>query len=297
MSSDFNQNFGGCDHDFLPAGKAKYIRVPARGVNDFRALLADPEKHWKPEYSAYEIAHSWWEADQLHHGFPPAVQKVLDATNSSTLSSSPMGNSPLGHLRPLTILPEVKTPLPPAGRRRTQTDLWVLATPPIAAFAHLGLDEDPDWIDIDPSIGYARGGSRELVSIAVEGKVDEDFGPLMSDWLKNASEGKKTRLQFLRHRLGLDLETLPREIRYQLLHRAVAALIEAERFCAKHAVMLVHSFDPNDSGFGHYQAFVNLLGGDARVNQVVSVGERSGIQLHFAWVRDLPRSKRLDASK
>ena len=57
MSSDFNQNFGGCDHDFLPAGKAKYIRVPARGVNDFRALLADPEKHWKPEYSAYEIAH------------------------------------------------------------------------------------------------------------------------------------------------------------------------------------------------------------------------------------------------
>lgn len=171
MSSDFNQNFGGCDHDFLPAGKAKYIRVPARGVNDFRALLADPEKHWKPEYSAYEIAHSWWEADQLHHGFPPAVQKVLDATNSSTLSSSPMGNSPLGHLRPLTILPEVKTPLPPAGRRRTQTDLWVLATPPIAAFAHLGLDEDPDWIDIDPSIGYARGAPENLFLLLLRGKL------------------------------------------------------------------------------------------------------------------------------
>lgn len=296
MSNDFNQIPCGRDHDFLPAGKAKHIRVPARGVNDFRALLADPELHWREEYSACDLANAWWDADQLHHGFPLAVQKVLDATNSSSLSSSPFGNSPLGHLRPVIILPEVKTPLP-GGRRCTQTDLWVLATPPIAAFAHLGLDEDPDWTEIDPSIGHARVGHRELVSIAVEGKVRESFGPVMSDWLKNASEGKKTRLQFLCHRLGLDLEMLPGEIRYQLLHRTVAALIEAERFCAKHAVMLVHSFDPGDSGFGDYQAFVKLLGGgEALVNQVVSVGERSGIQLHFAWVKDLPRSKRLPAA-
>jgi len=273
-----------CNDDLNPeviptAGTANYIRVPARGVDDFRALLADPVRHWKEDRSASKLAHSWWKADQDRGGFPPVVQDVLNASSVASLKS----------LKPVTIFPEVKSVLP-GGNRCSQTDLWVLASRPIAPFAHLGDDEDPDWISMDANIPYAFPELRELVSIAVEGKVDEDFGQLMSDWLKNASPGKQLRLAFLCHRLGLAAESLHGSIRYQLLHRTVAALIEAERFCAKHALMLVHSFDQNDSGFGDYEAFVALLGGKAAINQVTTIGERSGIQLHLAWVRDLPTS-------
>jgi len=273
-----------CDDDPNPevipiAGTANYIRVPARGVDDFRALLADPILHWKEACSAYELAHSWWNADQDQGGFPPAVRDVLNASDVTSLKS----------LKPVTIFPEVKSVLP-GGNRCSQTDLWVLASRPIAPFAHLGDDEDPDWISMDANSTYAFPAPRELVSIAVEGKVRESFGPLMSDWLKNASPNKHLRLRFLCHRLGLTVESVPGSIRYQLLHRTVAALIEAERFCAKHALMLVHSFDSNDSGFGDYEAFVALLGGTAAINQVTTIGERSGIQLHLAWVRDRPQS-------
>lgn len=273
-----------CNEDLNPeviptAGTARHIRVPAGGIDDFRALLADPILHWKKGRSAYELAHSWWKADQHRGGFPPAVRDVLNASGVTSLKS----------LKPVTIFPEVKSVLP-GGNRCSQTDLWVLASRPVAPFAHLGDDEDPDWISIDANSTYAFAEPRELVSIAVEGKVREDFGPLMSDWLKNASLGKQSRLRFLCHRLGLTVESLPGSIRYQLLHRTVSALIEAEKFCVKHALMLVHSFDPNDCGFRDYQAFASLLGAEAAANSVVSAGERSGIQLHLAWVRDMPTS-------
>jgi len=287
----------GCNEDQNPeqipgAGAARYIRVPARGVEDIQALL--PAEHWRPGYSAYELAHSWWDADQFHNGFPPNVRAVLNTS----------GEPLLQHLRPLMIFPEFKTELPAKGNC-SQTDLWILATPPFIPFTHSDDDfaeDNADWTKIDPSIGFAQVGPRELVSIAVEGKVLESFGPVMADWLKNASSGKLLRLRFLCHRLGIDADiflnpavqldpkTFPGSIRYQLIHRTAAALIEAERFCAKHAVMLVHSFDPSDSGFSDYEAFVALLRGTAAINQVVTIGERSGIRLHLAWVRDKPKS-------
>lgn len=273
MSNAFNEDQ---NSETIPTvGAANFIRVPARGVDDFRALLADPVRHWKEDRSASKLAHSWWKADQDHGGFPPVVQDVLNVSSVASLKS----------LKPVTIFPEVKSVLP-GGNRCSQTDLWVLASRPIAPFAHLGDDEDPDWISMDANTTYALSEPRELVSIAVEGKAREGFGPLLSDWLKNASPEKHLRLRFLCHRLGLNVESLPGSIRYQLLHRTVAALIEAERFCAKHALMLVHSFDLTDCGFRDYEAFAALLGGEAAVNSVVSIGERSGIQLHLAWVRD-----------
>ena len=41
-------------------------------------------------------------------------------------------------------------------------------------------------------------------------------------------------------------------IRYQLLHRAASAMVEARRFNAAHAMMLVHSFSPSDEWFDDY---------------------------------------------
>jgi len=153
----------------------------------------------------------------------------------------------------LLALPEHQVHLP-GGSRPSQNDIWVLA----------------------------RAGN-DLVSIAVEGKVAEPFGPTLGVWLDRASSGKATRLAFLRTSLGLT-EQVPGTVRYQLLHRSASAVIEAKRFGAAHAVMLVHSFSQAHQWFEDYAAFAALFGAEVAVDRVVSVGERDGVQLHLGWV-------------
>ncbi|MEN8133880.1 MAG: hypothetical protein ABFS45_27725 [Pseudomonadota bacterium] len=50
------------------------ILIPARNADDWKKLLADPEKHWRTGYSARAMAHCWQEAD----GIPPEMLSVLD---------------------------------------------------------------------------------------------------------------------------------------------------------------------------------------------------------------------------
>jgi hypothetical protein len=122
------------------------------------------------------------------------------------------------------------------------------------------------------------------VSIAVEGKVSEPFGPTLMDWNTKPSSGKKQRLDFITSLLGLEGD-LPGEIRYQLLHRTASAVLEAKNYSASHAVMLVHSFSQEDLWFSDYAAFVKLFGGIAARDKVVAVKELNGVLLHFGWVR------------
>ena len=97
--------------------------------------------------------------------------------------------------------------------------------------------EQPSQTDLLALIGDGDG----FAVLGIEGKVDEPFGPLISEWLVNASPTKQTRLSELRKTLGLtgcDVSNL----RYQLLHRTAAAIYEAQRYKVRRAVMLVHSF-------------------------------------------------------
>lgn len=153
----------------------------------------------------------------------------------------------------LLALPEHQVPLP-GGSRPSQNDIWVLAR-----------------------------SEGKLISIAVEGKVSEPFGPTVREWQTEPSSGKLERLSYLLDLLGLS--SVPDTTRYQLLHRTASAIIEAQRFNAPHAVMLVHSFSQSSEWFQDYAAFVSLMGGSALENRMVSVGSRSGISLHLAWVR------------
>lgn len=152
----------------------------------------------------------------------------------------------------LLALPEHKVPLP-GGSRPSQNDIWVLAR--------------------------CEG---KLISIAVEGKVSEPFGPTVKEWQGESSSGKSERLSYLLTLLGLS--SVPHTTRYQLLHRTASAIIEAQRFNAAHAVMLVHSFSQSSEWFQDYAAFVSLMGSSATENSMISVGPRSGISLHLAWV-------------
>lgn len=60
--------------------------------------------------------------------------------------------------------------------------------------------------------------------------------------------------------------------------------MEAKRFTAPHAVMLVHSFSQSLQWFDDYAAFAALLGTQVQVNSVTSVSQRGGVHLHLGWV-------------
>lgn len=129
---------------------------------------------------------------------------------------------------------------------------------------------------------------RGLVSIAVEGKAGEPFGRPVRVWRDGLLGSSRRRLAGICAHLELSTPEV-KEIRYQLLHRTASALIEAERFYASEALMLVHSFHENDAGFEDYEAFIGLMNPDARpkINRIVSLGERRGIPLYAGWVSDV----------
>lgn len=161
-------------------------------------------------------------------------------------------NTLLADAEPLLIFPEWKVALP-GGVRPSQNDVWVLAK-----------------------------GNCGLISIAVEGKVDEPFDKTVSEWKATTSPGKETRLAFLLEVLGLSAP-IPDSIRYQLLHRTASAVLEAERFGATHAVMIVHSFSPTNLWFEDFAAFASLYGQNASVGGIVSMRARNGLPLHIGW--------------
>ena len=109
--------------------------------------------------------------------------------------------------------------------------------------------------------------------------------------MKDASPGKKERLDFLAGKLGLSLP-LPPETRYKLLHRTVSAIVEAERFNAQHAGVVVHSFSQTDEWFSDFEQFLALLGQEAIPGRLISIGQ-PGISFHFGWARG--EAKYLDA--
>lgn len=235
------------------------VCLPARSADDWRPLLARPDRHWVPGRSAHALAHAWQAATAgAPGGMPPEVRAVL------------AGHPDLANAQVLAVFPEHATPLP-GGTRPSQTDALVLAR--------------------------AADG---LAVVGVEGKAGEPFGPTIDQWQagrtpadragEGARPGRQERLAFLMATLGLD--SLPGDVRYQLLHRTAAAVIEADRFAARHAIVLVHAFDPpgpdgQQAGFGDFAAFVALFGGVARPGGLASVDRPAGAGgprwLHFGW--------------
>lgn len=123
-----------------------------------------------------------------------------------------------------------------------------------------------------------------LAVVAVEGKVEESFGPLVGAW--NDSSGKAARLEHLCLALGLDHGACG-AMRYQLFHRTASALFTAERFCARQALMLVHSFSAGRTGFADFQRFAEAMGAPvAEVNAISAPVQRGEVQLRLGWAAD-----------
>ena len=78
-------------------------------------------------------------------------------------------------------------------------------------------------------------------------------------------------MSFICKALGLNHSPVD-SIRYQLLHRTASAVVEARRFNAAHAMMLVHSFSPSDEWFDDYNQFLALFGTTGALDTITSVG-------------------------
>lgn len=167
-----------------------------------------------------------------------------------------LGQAPeLRGLIPLLVVAEHQVPLP-GGLAASQCDAWVLARRPTGS----------------------------LVSIAVEAKLDEPFGETLQQWLVDASAGRRERLASLYDVLGMN--EVPLSVRYQLLHRTAAPILEARRFGADTAVLVVQSFDHNhDTGLKDYLHFLSALNAEGGADSLTWLGIRSGVKPWAAWVR------------
>jgi hypothetical protein len=134
----------------------------------------------------------------------------------------------------------------------------------------------------------AEAGDGQLISITIEGKVSESFGDKIEGWTAVESEGRSERLEFLKNQLGLS-EDFPPQIRYQRIHRFVSAVIEARRFNAPRAAMIVHSFSQDDEGFDDYREFLSFFGAEGAVDKLVFARETQGIDIYAGWARGAPK--------
>ena len=217
------------------------IYVPTKTPEDWKALLAEPNKQWKPGFSAMELAYCWEKAN----GFPECVKKTFNNSGIPIFEKAEL----------LFAFPEYRVRLP-GGERSSQNDIYVIAK-----------------------------GDGNLISIMVEGKVEESFDKTIFEWSNEASlnSGKPERLHYLLDKLSLTNNQV-QKIRYQLLHRAVSAIIEAERLGTKNALMLIHSFSKSDNHFTDFEQFVKLFGLTAVKNSIVGPYQTNGINVYFGWV-------------
>lgn len=183
------------------------LHVPLNRPEDVIPHLAKQEAHWRPGYSAQELAVKWASAGT---DFPKSVREALNTAPEYLGAELVDGFF------------EREVDLGTAGRN-SQTDLMLVA-----------------------------GIGSELAVIAVEGKVEESFGEIVSEW--NDSTGKQRRLEHLCDTLHLNVTEAGR-LRYQLLHRTASAIYEAQRYRSRHALMLVHSFSKTPRWFNDFAAF------------------------------------------
>ncbi|MFN2317151.1 MAG: hypothetical protein ABR602_10745 [Gemmatimonadales bacterium] len=153
----------------------------------------------------------------------------------------------------LFAFPEHKVSLP-GGSRASQNDVWAVLK-----------------------------SSTGLVSLAVEAKAEESFDRTVAEWQKDASDGRKERLNYLTELLR-PATPFPETIRYQLLHRTASAIIEARRIGATCAVMLVQSFREPSRSATDFTEFVRHLGAELIGDGLVKLPGHDSPALFVGWV-------------
>jgi hypothetical protein len=170
---------------------------------------------------------------------PPEIGSLLRTADHPALAAPEL----------LLAIPEYQVDLP-GGRRPTQTDLFALVR--------------------------GQGG---LAACAIEGKVDEEFGPTIE---AKRRDGAEERLQYLHELLGI-APAASAPLRYQLFHRTAAAIILAQQFYAPVAILIVHSFSPAHRWYEDFAAFGAALGVATERGRLAKIGLRGGVELFMGW--------------
>jgi hypothetical protein len=133
-------------------------------------------------------------------------------------------------------------------------------------------------------------------SLALEAKAGEPLDRLVRDWLPDGDQrsGKPLRLAALQSILGIkeaDVST----IRYQLLHRAASAVLEARRFHAHAAVLIVQSFNraADEESWKDFGRFGELLGASPAEGALHQASVATLVPLYVGWVTSAPAGNEL----
>jgi len=172
---------------------------------------------------------------------PPEISAVLDSSRNEAL---------LG-LQLLAAIPEWETPLE-GGDTASHTDVLALCT-----------------------------NGNGLCVVAVEAKVNEDFGPLMGEKRASASSGQEARVTYLQNLLRV--RRFADNIRYQLLHRTASALLTARQFHAGTAVMMVQSFGAKQSLREDFVLFCTALNAQELAPDMLHASQFGAPRLFLAW--------------
>ena len=138
----------------------------------------------------------------------------------------------------------------------------------------------------DTGAGLRRGAWLKLtgsppklaiMSILVPSNGAECWKRLLADPEKHWAKGYSAPT------LAHCREGAPGNVRYQLLHRAASALIEAKRFGAPHAVMLVHSFSPSNLWLDDFAECCKVFKSSCAADRLASTTAANRIALHLGW--------------
>jgi hypothetical protein len=161
---------------------------------------------------------------------------------------------------------------PEWGGARLVTGFFEHATP-------LDTDRGPTNTDL---LALARTPGA-LGVIAVEAKAGETFGDRIDQW--NTTPGRASRLGWACDLLGI-MQAYCGSLRWQLFHRTAAAILEAQRFLAPQAIMLVHDFAAEPCWVEDYKSFADaagFVGADVgKLSEAKSVG---GVTIRLGWAQ------------
>lgn len=127
-----------------------------------------------------------------------------------------------------------------------------------------------------------------LSVMTIEGKAKEDFDKKIINWKESTSDkGVQERLGFLIEKIGIT-STEIEHLRYQLFHRLASAIIMAEKFHAKNAIMVIQSFEDDNkkNHFQDFQQFLTCYGiSNIEKSKLYKLTDYNGIVVYAGWVQ------------
>jgi hypothetical protein len=219
-------------------------------LEDWQGLAGD--RNWVPSRSAYELACAWHGAQ----GLPRSIRAALDGSGYEELQG-------------------------------VELDLCLIEKP-----VFLETLSAPSMTDL---MAYGHNAKGNTVLLGVEGKADEVLGPRVSAWLRGDSKqtpssprpSRLKRLAFLGKLLAHHIDPSS-DLRYQLIHRTVSVVLEAQLHGSAAAVVMVHAFGPLAPDNWHdFEDFLQCLGcRDPVAGKVAGpcwLGETASLPIYFLW--------------